>query len=138
MSMWPSWASVPNKPTVSVDVKQHSANESVRYRPLRYEHLRKVPARTAVTTQVLNGHFSVKQGFPPSVAIFRPPCLSLTHYQALGGSFLLSLGDSLNPGAPSQHAVFGRETHFRGNTFISGLLATSFSSVLIQDERMSG
>ena len=25
-SRWPSWAPVPNKPTVSVDVKQHSAN----------------------------------------------------------------------------------------------------------------
>ena len=24
MSRWPSWAPVPNKPTVSVDVKQHS------------------------------------------------------------------------------------------------------------------
>ena len=25
-SRWPSWVSVPNKPTVSVDVKQHSTN----------------------------------------------------------------------------------------------------------------
>ena len=25
-SKWPSWAPVPNKPTVSVDVKQHSTN----------------------------------------------------------------------------------------------------------------
>ena len=27
-SRWPSWAPVPNKPTVSVDVKQHSTNKS--------------------------------------------------------------------------------------------------------------
>ena len=27
-SRWPSWAPVPNKPTVSVDVKQHSTNHS--------------------------------------------------------------------------------------------------------------
>ena len=27
-SRWPSWAPVPNKPTVSVDVKQHSTNQS--------------------------------------------------------------------------------------------------------------
>ena len=28
-SRWPSWAPVPNKPTVSVDVKQHFNNEDV-------------------------------------------------------------------------------------------------------------
>ena len=26
---WTSWAPVPNKPTVSVDVKQHSASQNV-------------------------------------------------------------------------------------------------------------
>ena len=29
-SRWPSWAPVPKKPTVSVDVKQHSANQAKR------------------------------------------------------------------------------------------------------------
>ena len=28
-SRWPSWAPVPNKPTVSVDVKQHSTNQNI-------------------------------------------------------------------------------------------------------------
>ena len=28
-SRWPSWAPVPNKPTVSVDVKQHSTNSKL-------------------------------------------------------------------------------------------------------------
>ena len=28
-SRWPSWAPVPNKPTVSVDVKQHPTNQAV-------------------------------------------------------------------------------------------------------------
>ena len=29
-SRWPSWAPVPNKPTVSVDVKQHPTNQLVK------------------------------------------------------------------------------------------------------------
>ena len=34
-SRWPSWAPVPNKPTVSVAVKQHSTNSAFRSPLLR-------------------------------------------------------------------------------------------------------
>ena len=38
-SRWPSWASVPNKPTVSVDVKQHSTNNKSHFQDYTHDKL---------------------------------------------------------------------------------------------------
>ena len=47
-SRWPSWVPVPNKPTVSVDVKQHSTNQPLvkrEFQPYDTHLNRKVGAR---------------------------------------------------------------------------------------------